>query len=290
MVEPSYHVDPFSGVSSGAPDRRFDRQVKSLRQMLRAHFAAKEQKLLAQSAVAAGAGHPVHKGAPREAFVREFLEEHLAHQIAIGQGEIIDGSSEPGEKRPDIDIVLYRSDYPRLTIGGNVSAFLAESVIATIEVKSSLTSDELEHAITTAVWIKGRPRSVVPVMSAGYQAPGIACFVVAYDGPANMHTVKSWIAPIHQSLGIIEPPLGPTRAQRMSTAAPAVDGIFVLGKGYVVFDNSPINGVTDEMRVSQPNAKWLFRTRQTQVFGSCSSGSLWPRAECLSTFSIRNPI
>jgi hypothetical protein len=213
--------------------------------------------LLAESAIAGGAGHPVHKGTPREDFIAGFLKDHKSERISIGRGEIIDATSTVGEKRPNIDIVAFKSDYPRLLISPNIGTYLAESVIATIEVKSTLTAEELEHAMTTAVWVKARARSIVQVMQSGYQPPGILCFVVAYDGPVQMQTVHSWIDPIHKKLGVADTVLGPTWASRVATSAPSIDGIFVLGKGFVHFDNAPISWITDAHRQSLPAAKWV---------------------------------
>ena len=104
--------------------------------MLKTHVDAVEGSLLATSQIAANTGHSLHKGTPRESFIKEFLEGHLSERVAIGTGEIIDAKSPPNPpataQRPQFDIVLYKRDYPKLNIGGGISAFLAESVVATI--------------------------------------------------------------------------------------------------------------------------------------------------------------
>ena len=63
--------------------------------MLLAHMSAVEEQLLATSKIPANSGHSLHKGTPREAFIREFLEAHLPSTLAIGTGEIIDSDSSP---------------------------------------------------------------------------------------------------------------------------------------------------------------------------------------------------
>ena len=80
--------------------------------MLKTHFDLVEKMLLATSEVVTTAGHNLHKGLPREAFVREFLREHLSNSVGLGTGEIIDAQSGPGEKRNQIDLVLYDRDLP----------------------------------------------------------------------------------------------------------------------------------------------------------------------------------
>lgn len=128
--------------------------------LLKAHLEIIEQILLAKYKVPANSGHSIHKGTPREAFIKEFLEGHLSDRVAIGHGEIIDAHSKPKEKRNQIDIVLYKRDYPRIDFGGGIYAFLAESVVATIEVKSELTPEELEQAIKAASNVKKLQRSL----------------------------------------------------------------------------------------------------------------------------------
>jgi hypothetical protein len=106
--------------------------------MLKSHMDAIENHLLQISQIPANSGHTLHRGTPREAFIKEFLETHLSENVAIGTGEIIDASSQPRELRNQYDIVLYKKNYPKLDFGGGINGFLIESVVATIEVKSVL--------------------------------------------------------------------------------------------------------------------------------------------------------
>lgn len=226
--------------------------------MLKAHIDAVENKLLADSKVQANAGHPLHKGTPREIFIRDFLEHHLSEKVAIGTGEIIDANSKPGEARNQIDIVIYKREYPKLNFGGGISGFLAESVIATIEVKSVLDEAAMRQSISTARNIKALQKNLVTSFSTGYQPPSILNYVVAYDGPASMQTVYGWIPKIHADEKIASPDRGVTIDERMKHPSPSIDGIFVLGKGFLYFDNTPLGFGTDETRQKNPDVKWLF--------------------------------
>ncbi len=208
--------------------------------MLEAHLNAVEESLLHISNIPANSGHSLNKGTPREAFIKEFLINHLSERVAIGTGEIIDANSKPNEQRNQIDIVIYNRDYPKIDFGGGVSGFLAESVVATIEVKSTLDKEGLEQAIKTAHTIKNLQRSIHTVFVAGYQPPSILNYVVAYDGPASMQTVLYWIPSIHESLCINPRPSSPI-TNKLQIPSPSLDGIFVLGKGFIYFDNSPLS-------------------------------------------------
>src|SRR3990172_1939426 len=114
--------------------------------MLKSHMDAVETSLIHISQIPANAGHTLHRGTPREAFIKEFLEGHLSANVAIGTGEIIDAASQPNAPRNQFDIVIYKKNYPKLDFGGGISGFLIESVIATVEVKSTLAQRDMEQA------------------------------------------------------------------------------------------------------------------------------------------------
>jgi hypothetical protein len=163
--------------------------------MLKSHMDAKEVALLAISKIPANSGHALHKGTPREAFIKEFLVDHLPSNVNIGTGEIIDADSLPNQSRNQFDIVIYKRNYPKLDFGGGIPGFLIESVIATIEVKSTLTSQELENATKASNAAKQLSPNVVQSFRTGYIPPKILNYVVAYDGPASMKTVYGWDQP-----------------------------------------------------------------------------------------------
>ena len=73
--------------------------------MLLTHFNQIEDELLTAAHRPSSSGHSLHKGTPRESFVRNYLESHLCSLLAIGSSELIDSSSRPGESRPQIDLV-----------------------------------------------------------------------------------------------------------------------------------------------------------------------------------------
>ena len=226
--------------------------------MLKSHMDAIEDLLAARSRVPANSGHSLHKGTPREAFIREFLESHLPKNVAIGSGEIIDANSRPDEQRNQFDIVIYKKNYPKLDFGGGISGFLIESVIATVEVKSTLTQPDLEQAIKAAKHAKDLVPNVTLSFHSGYIPPKVLNYVVAYDGPAQIQTVYNWIPQIHSTLGITISDLPQDESQRFSTASPSIDGIFVLNKGFIYFDNVPNSFANSQTRTATPNLKWIF--------------------------------
>ncbi|MDA6210304.1 hypothetical protein OSK35_26905, partial [Escherichia coli] len=97
--------------------------------------------------------------------------------------------------------------------------------------------------------------------SSGYIPPAILNFVVAYDGPQQMDTVLGWIIDIENKLGITGNDL-PLGEQRISVPSESIDGVFLLDRGFVTFDNFPIGFLDDEDRQKTPKNKWVAVTAQ----------------------------
>jgi len=228
--------------------------------MLSAHFDLVEKYLAARGRIAASSGHPVIKGTAREAFVKEFLGCHLSERLAIGTGEIIDANSKAGESRNQHDVILYKPEYPRIEFGGGVTAYLAESVVATIEVKSVLDKQGFLDAMAAAANVKRLVRKTgVGTMTMGYVPPGILCYLVAYDGPQNMETVHGWLRSAEET-GLVYPKIPEDRVQAHALQAPALDAVFVLERGLLHYGNFPVglynpkpNGITIESRFAGAN-------------------------------------
>jgi len=191
--------------------------------MLLTHINAIEKILVVQSDVAQNAGHPCLRGWPREWFIRDFLANHLPSSLEIGHGEIIDQDSAPDppqdEYRPEVDIVIYRRDLPKISYSRDNTAFLAEGVIATIESKSVITKEELSKACKASVIHKTLKRNM-PLHALGDFPPEkIVSYVIAYDGPTKISTVANWLSKIAKESEI--------------PAGEMVEMVIVLGKGVV---------------------------------------------------------
>lgn len=186
--------------------------------MLVSHMAKLEKSLLTLYDIPAGSKHGGIRGNARESFLREFLEDHLPETLTVGTGEIIDSKSRPDEQRPQCDIVIYKKNYPQLPLGGGAYAYLAESVVATVEVKSTLDNDGLIQSVISANKIKQLQRKIGSGLQSGYIPKNILSFVVSYKSDTtNMETIAKRLMVIEGKEGI----------------APeySVDGVFCLGVG-----------------------------------------------------------
>jgi hypothetical protein len=50
----------------------------------------------------------------------------------------------------------------------------------------------------------------------------------------------------------------PNTEQRISIASPSVDAVFLLGRGFIQFDNSPLGFITDELRQAHLDLHWAL--------------------------------
>lgn len=219
--------------------------------MIDAHLNAIEAVLLAQSTIATNAGHPNLRGGPREWFIRDFLESHLPSMLEVGQGELVSAHSvpNPGQKayRPQVDIVLYRRDFPKLAYSRADTGFLIEGTVATIECKSDLNKAELakaceahkEHKALAYVYMEiSVPSTIEPLFAI---LPYPISYVVAFSGPAEIETAARWMPEIMKEKNIEEKDM--------------VDFVAVLGKGFIVRLRSwPTLQVTN----TPPEHRWAY--------------------------------
>ncbi len=234
--------------------------------MLVTHLNNSESLLLEISKIPSISGHSLHKGTPREIFVRNFLQDHLASTLAIGSGELIDANSEPGDQRAQHDIIIYKGSYPRLYLGGGIGAYLIESVVATVEIKSTLDEEDMIQVVKAA----SEAKELSPSTTAGMRRP-LANYLLAYKGPAKMTTAFSWLRTAYNKAQLSDP-IFATRDQRRFTASPALDGIFLLGKGFCLFENN-VGFLNDWHLNQEPAATWSIV--------DCDRGSLLMLFACL---------
>ena len=90
------------------------------------------------------AKHPTELGDAREALIKGVLQRIIPSTYEIGTGIVVDCRQ---NKSKQIDIVIARRDYPSLLLPHGDRIYLIESVLATIEVKSQLNSDNLHMSL-----------------------------------------------------------------------------------------------------------------------------------------------
>ena len=82
---------------------------------------------------------------------RELLVQYLPRGLAVGQGEVIDTSD---RRSGQTDVVIVDIDHPFIFTPSEPGLFLIEGVVAAGEVKTVLTSKELDASLRNAVRFK----------------------------------------------------------------------------------------------------------------------------------------
>jgi hypothetical protein len=73
-----------------------------------------------------------------------------------------------------------------------------------------------------------------------------------------MKTIYNWLSDINAAEKLVYPDLPLCQTARKNTAAPALDGIFVLGKGFVHYGNTPVGFFQDKALEKNPGLKWAI--------------------------------
>lgn len=214
--------------------------------LIQAHFARIADRLKAEGDAARSFDHGTNRGQIREAFIREFLSYNTSPLTGIGTGEIIHASSRPEERRNQIDVVIHNNRYPKISLAAGIDLFFAETVSSFIEIKSCLTKTQLREIARTTKKIKEnvepRPQRLNP--TGLVKSPRPYSFVFAYDGPSRIATVLNWMKQISTEDEYNLEELKKTPGQdREYFGNLFIDGVFVLGKGYVHLDVLPFQSV-----------------------------------------------
>lgn len=227
--------------------------------MLVDHLAKLEKRLQAWS--------DAETTTPRELLMGEFCQPMFGTELVVSSGRIVDCRSGPDSALAEVDILLCRPQGPRLEVDGLSDCVLAESVVAAITVLPVLDIDTMAAAVAGARAVKALRRTALLPAGASLADAGppevpdeaaaaIPCYVVAFDGPAEMGLAHVWLKTAYRLQGIVEPDMPATGRERQLIASPAVDGVFVLGRGHLNFDNVPLSYFSDEARQGTFGACW----------------------------------
>lgn len=193
--------------------------------MLKELIAAVETQARAKlDEVRAKLEHPGEKGAAVETLFRGLLLEYLPRRLEIGRGEIIDTK---GRRSRQTDLVIVNEDHPLTFTSDRPGLFFIEGVIAAGEVKTILTSSELDNALKSSVQFK--QLEVYPAR--GTQAHTNPSdlerfykrrpwFLIAFDSQLSLSGIKNNID-TYQKTHLIE-------------NNKLLDGVFVLSRGWVI--------------------------------------------------------
>ena len=155
----------------------------------------------------------------------------------IGTGEIIHAGSKPEDSRNQIDVVIHNNRYPKISLA---------AARTTKKIKENVTLDR-QRFNPTGIVKNPRPYS----------------FVFAYDGPSRITTVLNWMKQISTEEEYNIDELRNTSGENREYFDNLfIDGVFVLGKGYVHLDVLPFQSVLRSLELEGetiPTASvWIY--------------------------------
>ena len=203
--------------------------------LLRDEYISKIKNALNRSISVASLDHRALEGRVREIFAEELLKPILYPGTAIGTGKIIDAA---GAVSSETDLVIYsRNTLPPYVYGHNFGVYPVESCIYAIEVKSTLTAQEIKSSISKVAQLRNLKHlySFYPLN-----------FVQPY-GPPCTTTI-----PILFAFSTDLSPTGKSEIDRYrendpdADTKPTIPVICVAGRGYWRFETK------------RPKPSWLF--------------------------------
>ena len=165
------------------------------------------------------------KGTSMEDVFRDFIRQYLPRRLEVGHGEIIDSR---GNKSGQTDVVIVNEDHPYLFKPNSPGLFFIEGVSAVGEVKSILTSIELESTLKNSTLYKNLKLKIgkrTMVMSnksdiKRYVEHPSPFFLFAYESQLSLKRIEEKVKEYmdDNSLSLFE----------------LIDGIFILNKGSII--------------------------------------------------------
>jgi hypothetical protein len=186
--------------------------------------------------------HQGDKGDHVEGAARQFLRDHIPRRYGIGEGEVIDTQ---GQRSGQLDVVISDEQQPFSFPEGSPGLYLVEGVAAVADVKSVLSTTELEDVVGKAHLFKklGKLQTVgelafgrSPATDRFYHHPPF--FVIAFDNNVQPQTIVNRLR--NSDLGNNAPYSG-------------VDALFVLGQGWAI----NFSDGNDQLQIKSPEGNFL---------------------------------
>ena len=153
------------------------------RSVVQAHFQRAVSILRAKFADVPGL-NPAGKGSLKEAAVEEFFGEHVPGSLSVGQGYVLFAGTPSSQQ----DVVVFENRGLVLPIGP-IRMVVSDSVVACVEVKSTLTKEGLLGSIADSIRRFPHPRPLMVVVAGRLE-----------DHGKYRRIVRKWVEDEGQSL------------------------------------------------------------------------------------------
>lgn len=160
--------------------------------MLKEVFSSVSQKMsLDFKEITSRINHNGEKGTARENVLQNYLRAYIPDKYTFSKGTIIDSN---GSQSKQVDIIIHdKYTTPYLLDMDSTKVIPIESVYAVIEVKSTLTKEELRKSVKNINSVKTLQKKTVT--GASYPTAGL---IFAYDSNSSFNTIYKNLAEISQ--------------------------------------------------------------------------------------------
>ncbi len=209
----------------------------------------------------AARSHPnsTNKGNSIELCLEEVLLKYLPTIFNVGKGFVRSPNETTNSNSPEIDLIIHRSDFPRIMIDQECSNYVPESILAGIEVKTNLTKEHIKRAVEVACHIKCVDRHVVTEPFALMEQ--IKYFIFATESDAKIENIAVWIK------DAVDEFTEKNRNYNEYFVQSAIDGIFILDKGSIHLPVRPWLYWHEELSISNPGAQYAILSMEKYNLG-----------------------
>lgn len=245
--------------------------------MIHPQYIAQSEALERAAAGVAAQGANFHnskdQGDFREYVVEKFLKQILPGDLGVSSGEVLEPEEFKNYRRPEIDAIIYQRTAQPFPLEGKNLLVPRDNVAGLIEVKTTLTKEKFMDTCRNACLLKDitRAYSPTPSIMPSYFPHSYPYYLIAFGGPANVETIDAWLMEFHRS---------PTRPQnrqfatRLSThtgericeGSPDLDGVFLLGKGFLYFDNTRLSHTPLNLNYDESDYNWISLDAPSRSF------------------------
>ena len=221
------------------------------------HFESIRETLLKKFETSKIIKHPGTVGSVRELFIREFLQSHLPDNLRITSGIIFDSKDNFSKQQ---DLVLYRTNFPKLDFGMSaVDLLLVEGVLATIEVKSTLTVSNIGTVLENILSVKKLQKSILGSTGIGvthnFPLTKILTVIFSYQG-SNLDKIVDAIGYFGEGIEMLP------------------DMVIVLNRGILIKNSGELLPKDeDALYLEQENSNYLkiLFLKLTEIAGTFSN-------------------
>ena len=162
--------------------------MTDLRTLIQSYASAQIGGLIGKIKASSKLGHRLTKGELRELFLSDLLRPFLTHQFGLGSGIIV---NQNGKESRQTDIIVYdKSIIPPFIKESHIGVYPAESVIATIEVKSNLRKTDILETESALMHLYESVYNPKDSIYQDYQELRPLCILIGYYGQ-GMPDLKS---------------------------------------------------------------------------------------------------